>query len=83
MATVGKQIVALFGSSDMDALRETVKNVKEGNKGLAENQAMAAHLKTLPAERKIELHGAGTFLARLVPVVPRRNRSRPGSPWRW
>lgn len=61
MVTVGKQIVALFGSSDMDLLRAAVKNVKEGNKGLADNKAMAAHLKTLPAERKIEFHGQGGF----------------------
>ncbi len=61
MVTVGKQIVALFGSSDMDLLRAAVKNVKEGNTGLADNKAMAAHLKTLPAERKIEVHGEGGF----------------------
>ncbi|HEY1381750.1 MAG TPA: hypothetical protein VGF55_33435 [Gemmataceae bacterium] len=63
MVTVGKQIVALFGSSDTDRLREAIRNVKEGNKGLAENPALAAQLKTLPAERKLELHGTGDVLA--------------------
>jgi hypothetical protein len=57
MVTVGKQIVALFGS-DTDLLREAIRNVKEGKKGLAGNKAFAAHLATLPAERKIEVHQA-------------------------
>jgi hypothetical protein len=62
MVTVGKQIVALFGSSDTDLLREAIRNVRDGKKGLAENTAMMAHLKDLPAERKIELHGTGELI---------------------
>ncbi len=54
----------------MDLLRAAVKNVKEGNKGLADNKAMAAQLKTLPAERKIEFHGQGGFLAAFAQRMP-------------
>ncbi len=63
MVTVGKQVVGLFGS-DTDLLRQAVKNVKEGKKGLAGNKTFAGHLATLPAERKIEFHlAAGPYAA--------------------
>jgi hypothetical protein len=66
MVTVGKQIVALFASSDTDLLRTAVANIREGKRGLADNATTAAHLKTLPAERKLELHGTGGILAAFV-----------------
>src|SRR5205807_178474 len=64
------------GSSDMDLLRTAIKNVKEGNKGLADNKAMATHLKTLPAERKIELHDSGGFHASFAEGKPAKDAGK-------
>src|SRR5205085_5969503 len=43
---------------DTELLREAIKNVKEGKKGLAGNKQFAAHLAAMPSERKIEVHQA-------------------------
>jgi hypothetical protein len=51
----GKRVVGLFGS-DVDTLKQTLANLKEGKKGLAEHKAIVAALKRLDPERKIELH---------------------------
>ena len=55
LVAVGKRVVGLFGS-DVDALKQTLANLKEGKKGLAEHRAIVAALKRLDPDRKIELH---------------------------
>jgi hypothetical protein len=51
----GKRVVGLFGS-DVDTLKQTLVNLKEGKKGLAENKAVVSALKAVSPERKLELH---------------------------
>lgn len=51
----GKRVVGLFGS-DVEMLKQTLTNLKEGKKGLAEHKAVVAALKRVDPERKIELH---------------------------
>src|SRR5262249_19119441 len=66
----GKQVVGLFGS-DLDTLKETLANLKESRKGLAEHKVLAAALGRLAPERKVEFHFC---LENWVPV----QRSEPG-----
>jgi hypothetical protein len=55
MVVQGKQVVWLIGS-DVEALKQTLRNPKSGDKGLAEHKAVAAALDRLAPERKLELH---------------------------
>lgn len=55
LAVQGKQVVALLGS-DVTRLKETLNNLKTGNKGLADDKAVTATLARLAPERKIEVH---------------------------
>jgi hypothetical protein len=55
MVVQEKQVVWLIGS-DVEALKQTLRNLKRGDKGLAEHKAVAAALDRLAPERKLELH---------------------------
>jgi hypothetical protein len=55
MVVVGKQVVWLIGS-DVATLRQTLRNLKSGDKGLAGHKAVVAALNRLAPERKVELH---------------------------
>src|SRR5262249_31541196 len=55
MVVQGKKVVGLFGS-DVETLRETLKNIRGGDKGLAEHKTVQTGLARLAPERKLELH---------------------------
>jgi hypothetical protein len=55
MVVQGKQVVWLIGS-DVEALKQTLRNLKSGDKRLAEQKTVAAALRRLDPERKLELH---------------------------
>jgi hypothetical protein len=55
MVVQGKQVVWLVGS-DVEALRQTLRNLKAGDKGLAGHKAVVTALDQLAPERKVELH---------------------------
>jgi hypothetical protein len=65
MAVVGKQVVVLIGS-DLDLFRQTLKNIKEGAAGLADDPSLAAFHKQADRDRKFELHVAMQSLAALT-----------------
>jgi WD40 repeat protein len=55
MVIQGKRVVGLVGS-DVETLGQTLTNLKERKKGLTEHAPVAAALRRLSSERKIELH---------------------------
>src|SRR5262249_7566152 len=55
LAVQGKRVVGLVGS-DIEALKQALVNLKEGKRGLGEHAPVAAALRRLSPERKIELH---------------------------
>jgi len=55
LAVHGKQVVVLFGS-DQGLLKATLKNVKDGRKGLGEAKRLEAFGKYADPGRKMEAH---------------------------
>jgi hypothetical protein len=65
VATIGKQVVVLMGS-DLELLKQAIKNVKSGAAGLAGDERLASLAKHSSAGRKAELHLA---LAAVEPLL--------------
>ena len=57
LAVQGKHVVVLVGS-DLARLKETLTNLKTGNKGLAEQRSIAEASRRLDPQRKLEFHAS-------------------------
>jgi hypothetical protein len=68
----GKKVVFLVGS-DLDLLKQTLTNLKKGNRGLADEKIVTQELARLDPQRKIEFH----FNLRNLRLYARGDKAEP------